>query len=765
MHLRVARFNHWIRKREAMLRLHLTASAVALELAGGDLEFRPFLAYHATWSTNRVPKVANGVRAERLDLAPLALDPNALDATPYEAIWIQVMAWSRRSGDPELEHEERGRILRTIECGTVRVALTALLHPLLRGSNRVRLELPMHDYRAEAYLRDPDYPSKGTVVLEGRLDADDSDLLMRYARWLRGARPRELTGAHPGPIRPLLSIYARYFFGEDALYPARTPLLRKLHLAMYRSNAGMLPPVGFWLNNSFMQQERIDFTLHEFGDSLRVYFEGLLEAQCQRHGFAPGELERLVHEQYEPENLDTFQPGFARALDVVIQAASSIVYGAHYMADMRYEAHSRRPLFLESFDTPLDGIRNGIDCEDLENAISVTIHTIKCGAQAWRRKHTLWEALHRLLAPYVIYDTASLATTAFADPHRRGELVFPSELSDLPRLDSAQDRKSEDIGHCPGWMIPRVIVQRAALAGNVRRSDAAHFFSQETHPFEHQLRIAVLEGTGPTDTYVMPLERAYGNDLKSAAFQDAALRLFAQAHLERQAPELTRPPFMRRPGPFYYYDRKLQGRRLSDFYHEVAHGVSAELYRENPVLSQMTFVNPDGTYGVRVEDLFAEHHRPHLRFVAPFVEEQTLWAREIAPHLETVLRQLPLTLFSHFTPETLSKTSPRLQPLEGVSAVPVEKPYSANGILPVVTFTTDREAVTQGTQLAQQLLEANGEVVGYQWFRSRTLPQLSDVYELHMYVDRAQYAERSQDAAAVLAGRIPGGFQTRINAR
>jgi hypothetical protein len=735
------------------------------KFAGGDTEFEPFFQYYATWGTNLIPKRTPSLERSTLDISALSLDYTSPHAHPHESIWVTILANSRVSGDP-LKDPHRSRVVRVIECGTIRVPVDKLLHHTLRyPGKKLSVSLPLYDSRLGRYksrtagmLLD-----RGTVQVEFLLSSYRPAQARAYLEWCKGKSP--YSPSQYGPIEDLLRIYASYFMSDDCRYPPHTNKLSHLHMALFVSEAGVQPPMGYWQNDVHTRIYRSDAEKRHyqklfplFSGSLKTHIRGLIKSQLTRQGMLVPEFISICTKQKESPS--SLMPLFRICVDVVLQAASSVVLNVPYTSDFRINPNTKKVILIDSFDSLLEGIRTSDDCEGLAQAIANTLYIMQLGSKVWLSEpghDALWAAVYFVLQHYTIFNGGSLATTSYIGQSAPGD----ADIEDLPVRGSAQDTDRGDIGHLHGWAFTNTKARDLYTRGNVSQQQIATMFPDPSPPFEAELPSCVFEGTGTTDVFQSTLEESMGG-IQTESFKWSMLRQIALSEVDKIVGKSLMARFDTVARPFYFYKHSAAGRRTSFFYDKAGHAVMMNRHNDTPALSQVTFVNADDTYGVPVEQLFGpstdenKHERP--RFIAPYAESLQFWEENIRPYMSSIQHQLPLSIYSNFSAEQAANLIPEITPLYSVSGS-VDVSYRTSGTITVVLFLKPGYSPQTTREAMAKILEKSRSIVqGNCWYTFRPLPQVPTGYELHLHISAAGLVKKNAYARDVMNGHIPKGM-------
>lgn len=747
------------------LRLQIEAELEDPVLSGYPREYEPFYLYHATWGTNLIPKQTRSSHRAALDLTSLDLSTTSPAAYPRETIWVTLMSHTKVAGDEFEDNEEKGRVIRILESGVSKVPVLGLIQAAFSATP---VKYRIVDQRSTHYDVRAERIPKGTLVLRVTYVLENGateKMLQEYVAWATNSPPWPFSYTKaPSPTYVLQSLYNNHF-GVGTHHLPLTPLLGRLHLSMYISDQGILPPVTYWMsdiyNRLFSTEPERKFRQAQYNfanESLEHYFYGMIEAQCSRIGYPLSHFIETV--EYQRGHDDKLVPMFTRAVDTLVQGASAIAQAIRYMGDFRFIGKDKSYLQLDSFDSMFDMVRNGDDCEGLELLISVTLDTMKTVSAVWANNGpnaTLWKSVSYVFEMYYICNSVALVALSYIDPTTKIPIDVRS-VGKLPKYGGPLDKDDSDSGHMNGLLFPRFRMRKMARLGGITPSVVPAFFEKPLYPFEKELGVCVFEGTGRYDTYVIPLDQSC-NGHDNPAFQGDFMRLTAASVMAKSVPEVNNY-FHNYPGPFYLYSHMSKGRRLSEFYDKWSHLVCVELFKMDPRIHHLTLVNADGSYGTRTDTLLQAHlpenrDNNSLRLVAPYLNLSNGDVEKLKSHIAEVQRHIPCGMYSNFTPDVEEKTSTRL--------CPVYRQYWKDVIATGETITTTLflNDFLDPPDIAKTIKKITTDMnVGLAWYRTRQLPHIPFTYELQITLPMETLVDETSYVSEVIAGKIPQVFRT-----
>ena len=351
-------------------------------LRGAPYESAPRLAHWATWGTHRdgtrererVPISADGQAPSALAplRLPLAQDPLRGD----EAVWLKLLSLSQHTGIESMDALERLDVERDQQSGVVRVALSDLL-ALATGPQPVRV--PLQDpllcaqltrtYQTAGAQLEPALRQAEGGALKGELllDIQLSDRAAGQA--VRQRLERAVVDAPakgvllyntPAMVEAMLKArdltlgaYMPLFYGlegpngtkrADAVWPTGPEKsVDSMHMALYASEQGVMPPIGFFLHDPHTRDPAPGADLPRYATHYAPTRETLLlderclESSAMRVNMAPSAFCASIRTQHavrdEPVLRDV---SYLHVLNVIQDSATSAANALHYTPDRRF---------------------------------------------------------------------------------------------------------------------------------------------------------------------------------------------------------------------------------------------------------------------------------------------------------------------------------------------------------------------------------------------------------------------------------------------
>jgi hypothetical protein len=553
----------------------------------------------------------------------------------------------------------------------------------------------------------------------------------------------------------LLASYVPAFYGSEGPsgpQPAHWPIgpeksLEDLHMPLYRSEQGVLPPVAFFMHDVDTRDWPADSDILQHAEHYALtgesaqFYNRLLVASCRRHGMHEAAVVAAIDAQHKDKAYAGSSGAYLDAEAVIQDIGTYTANAAHYTTDMRYlkqqrgqtlahlvrsttdkmtatyilpawkaEAHTLavsshdlaallckltlgkslaagapdatelatagvQRYELESFDAVLVwGLVNSGDCEDMSNLGSTILRRIPAAAAAATKAGLdlpLLQAAARVCATRIVFDVAASVTGAYVNTEgkelSRDEM---KQVTDLPRIGDAMDRRAHVGGHCHGTWEGKVSVAARLTKGGAdvaKDLPELHAYCQQAGVWEGRQPTLVLEGTSSIEPWVLPAgevaQLAGAHDAQAFEARATTRRAFLK-HARTAAPALFER--FRLEGLSYYTAMPATGdedRRVSSFYRGLVHLVAPDLYRMNPRYGQVTAVQMTGrTRGIemgtylRASATSTDTH--DVALIPTFGSiSRAQWDTHIRPVMAAVQHQMPLNAFSHFpTPASFNST-------------------------------------------------------------------------------------------------------------
>jgi hypothetical protein len=276
----------------------------------------------------------------------------------------------------------------------------------------------------------------------------------------------------------------------------------------------------------------------------------------------------------------------------------------------------------------------------------------------------------------------STVTSAYVDNDNKSINIRDM---DLPMINDQIDRNSHCDGHCFNVIFSAYTIATMLANGNNEKSvveSIKPFYTDAKmnvihgstfHERDKSLATLVSEGTGPTEPTVLPVKEAYkGNaiEMRRSATEKLFLKSLKARLIELgQGEEMSvsnektkvRDAIMNKfqaKGPQFYIEEQPENRRVSSFYREVVHGVTASLYTRHDLrYSQIAFCKKDTKtgetkYGVNMGDLLRASKSSNANGISlesPYRNAGDQWANETLPLKETLENQTPIMQLGRYS--------------------------------------------------------------------------------------------------------------------
>lgn len=573
------------------------------------------------------------------------------------------------------------------------------------GARRVHddMERARHDGRAE-----PLYDTEaGLSALSAALDV------------LKTHYDAKCTPSARGPTRGAPVYWPP---GNDRLYP-------RLVLFDYMSEFGRLPVLSYFASDAWARgPSALDSGGRPVRDTARddgldedteLILAATLRAALARFGLADATYVHVIDAALG-DSVRPPDPLYYDAVAATVSAATTHAHATRYSADLRVlpgtarGAVKARIQTIESFDAHVAcGSGSTCDCEDCLLLMTLNFtargRLLGDGTRGWR--DPVLAAARRLARTRVVAAFAAAVTQAYVpggDKAAAGTHADPTRPRSLPDVGSAEDQAAarDEVGHCHGlWVPTRLLVDLLQRDPGARPADAAateRLLAAPGAAAEWQrdaAHVAMLEGTGATDAFMLPAEEVVARcpDRAAAAAYVAKAAAVALAHaaLHGNGPEDAAAAdaweqlgdvMQTEMRAYYVYAPRAPGesvrRRASTFYRGVVHAVVPDLVRETPWLAQLLLVDlASHTRGVAMDDLL--RGAPTVAAVAPYraLGDSGRWARDIAPALAAWHNQMPEPAFIHRRSAAAAEldTPALVATRVGAHAKPVDRGGMLNG--------------------------------------------------------------------------------------
>jgi hypothetical protein len=263
----------------------------------------------------------------------------------------------------------------------------------------------------------------------------------------------------------------------------------------------------------------------------------------------------------------------------------------------------------------------------------------------------------------------------------------------------------------------------------------------------------LLEGTGTIEPRILPVKESF-QDNSVVQQKKLAERNFYKALRDRLAKrkEASTEPnigeMYNGEGLPHYVEQQEPQRRVSDFYNEVVHGCSVELYQKLGIeYSQFAFTRKgdDGEhrYGVKIGDFMRTTERYALMF--PFSKATPEWTQAVTQLTECVQHQLPLMAFGRYNDDQYKQTQSKYVTPPGAPKTLDQEAFeklvhqvALNPSQTIVRLQTrqwklDEDA--EKTKALQAFIAESKGLVAYAYYSEHHIPICDPVIEILCVVD------------------------------
>lgn len=494
--------------------------------------------------------------------------------------------------------------------------------------------------------------------------------------------------------RCVLQVYCQNFMklGPNEPEPTYQPAngnVKNLQFPMWVSKMGRGPAISYFschdpttriYANKATRMEQL--RLYGFNEKTERYLEGvLLKASLRRMGLDAKTFECEIRHHFSAEN-QSHTPShlFALCEEAISRLGTFAANSAYYTADYRMvrrraaEGDLAAMIVLDSWDnTILNNSGRSDDCEGQDNTATTIIRAFGTGRQSlgFKWESSVLNAVQLYLKHTVIYDLGATVTSAF---YNTSNEAVDLRKGDLPMVGDEMDVRSKCDGHCHALMESLTGCVERLKQGNIAKEKLALLESSpeitQTEAFKKRdgaRAMLLLEGTGTIEPRILPVKESF-KDNTVLQKKKLAERCFYKALRDRLAmrKEAAMEPnigeMYNGEGLPHYVETQHPQRRVSDFYNEVVHGCSVELYQKLGIeYSQFAFTRKgdDGAhrYGVKIGDFMRTTERYALMF--PFSKATPEWIQSVTQLTECVQHQLPLMAFGRYNDEQYKQTHSR----------------------------------------------------------------------------------------------------------
>lgn len=591
--------------------------------------------------------------------------------------------------------------------------------------------------------------------------------------------------------RNVLMPYARHFLQTEQARPLYGPAnqnVANLHLPMWLSKMGRLPVYAYWCHDPLTRQyaslelQRQDQLKYGFRERSEKLLLLMARSALRRHGMSVELFCETVTRHFSAENKATaISPHFAQCERIVASVGTHGACMSYYMADIRFVDESgpqqrrlrSKVVTLDSWDnTLLNGVGNSDDCEGEDNTCTTIIRAYGHGRVDLDGKwqSPLLNAFALYLKHSVIYDVGATVTSAYVDTNNNK--VDLRKQRELPMVGDAMDLKSEVAGHCHALMGSLTDAIKRLEQGNTDPSAVAKVRQasiQDTAFLQRdaQRKMLVLEPTGLTDPYVLPLKETHTDPLqlrKEQACRAFMRHMHQRLEQRKENKQSDLSDMFVGEGMPYYVELQDPRRRVTPFYNEPVHGCSQELMRHDDSLSQFAFCSkpagsPEWRYGCKIADMLRSSDNCAL--VTPFADCVAEWQAHVRPLVETMQHQLPLMAFGRYSDEDYAQIHSTYQAhsdiRSGHTFYEASDPHAASleatefeqlahtvaqderyAMVRLYTRVWRLQASQTVTEELRSFLASSPGLVKHAYYTERHLPQCDPLVEILCIVDVAQ---------------------------
>jgi hypothetical protein len=582
----------------------------------------------------------------------------------------------------------------------------------------------------------------------------------------------------------VLQVYVQNFMklsplDPEPLYQPSNNNVKNLQFLMWVSKMGRGPAISYFAchdpttrvyASESARQEQL--RLYGYDQKTENYLKMLLKSSLRRMGLSKKAFEYEMRNHFSPENQSTeLSHLFAVCEDVVARLGTFAANSAYYTADYRMVRKRTkggdlaRMIVLDSWDnTILNDSGRSDDCEGQDNTATTIIRAFGTGRQelGFKWKSSLLNAVQLYLKHSVIYDLGATVTSAFFDTSNK---AVDLHKGDLPMVGDAMDQRSKCDGHCHALMESFTNCLTRLSQGNLSKEKLAKLQALNVQSKAFMMRDAkrsmlLLEGTGTIEPRILPVKESFA---QNPVLQDKKLaeRNFSRALRERlaklketdKAMATNLAEMFNGEGLPHYVEQQDPQRRVSDFYNEVVHGCSVELYKMLGIeYSQFAFTKQgdDGQhrYGVKIGGFMRTTDRYALMF--PFAEASPQWIQEVTQLTECVQHQLPLMAFGRYNERQYAQVHSTFiepPPSAGTNMKKTQQEFetliaevAANPSLTVVRLQTRQWKLDESPEKTKALLDFIAQsqgLVSHAYYSEHHLPVCDPMIEILCVVDVA----------------------------
>lgn len=660
-------------------------------LRSEELEGPPSLVVWGSWGGHRCCRRLNvPVGAAPSDAARFGpfLLPTAAEVRGDEHVWLSVMGRTHHSGEDVLDRDQGAWVWRDVFLGLAALPLRDLVAAAASGR---RMHVPFRqNHLLDMEASDKAYAHrtfKGFLLLDVRGEAAVLPQPAPGAGLLFGSEA--LRAANAAMCRMLTDEYDQQFDSRErgAWKPVDEDKgAGRFAITQWQSDAGVLPPVAYLQHDMFGSRAwpaRCDFARHAplyaSTPADAAAFEQGLRATWVGAGVSVDASLAAVRQQLAQAADDArLRPDFVRVMQLVTDFAREHAQNVRYTRDYYYpnatdfddsdsvaaaatappDAADAEPVGTENWSTtPITGASNAGDCDECGMVIHEVLEalgkfTLGAGADADAdlSAYPLLQAVRRVLALMMPCIVQGLVTTAFVDTN--GAELAADQIKTLPKRHSPEFRAQHSGGHFWAMWLGRALVADLLRAAGHAVDEDLPQLAPRPRAFEKALPVLVLEGTGMTDPYLLPIGEL--GELLTRDTASAAAMVAAEKARQRQWKTLrTKAPTLyanlKLYAPPTYIAKQDVDQSLSPFYRYVTQMQSNTLYQMNPLYGHLKPVHVKRhEHGHYVPDLLrapfsADRGGLGLRAIYADVG-RARWEAVVAPVMAAVQNQLPMSI-------------------------------------------------------------------------------------------------------------------------
>jgi hypothetical protein len=482
----------------------------------------------------------------------------------------------------------------------------------------------------------------------------------------------------------VLTPYARHFMklsdnDPEPLYKPLNQNVAYLQLPMWVSKMGRLPVACYWSCHDPSTREYASKALQEadlrrygFDDKTEHYLTRLFTSSLRRHGMSVQRFSSLVGTHFSLDNKSAaIDPDFLLCEEIVADVGTFAANTSYYTSDYRMVRDGVRASMvqLDSWDnTILNDSGRSDDCEGMDNTAATIIRSYGIGRydMGFSWKSPLLNSVKLFLDNTVMFNLGATVTSAYVDNNNKN---IDMRQKDLPMVDDDVDKMSHSDGHCHALMEATTLSIQRLRGGNISDESLARVIATSIQckyfmARDGQRRTIVLESTGSIEPRILPLKESYeGHDLlikKKCAERDFVKgQLKAGLEKRKEMGEVDISEMFTGDSLQHYVEKQDPNRRASNFYKEIVHGISLELWKRtgDPALAQLAFGTKKGgevLIGAKIASFMRNPDKHPL--ILPFQSHREEWVKDVVPLMESVQHQLPIMAFGRYSDTQYANT-------------------------------------------------------------------------------------------------------------